>query len=29
MMQWWADYLDSELAKGRAKKIVPIRHSAA
>ena len=28
LMQWWADYLDAELAKGRAK-IVPIRQSAA
>ena len=28
MMQWWADYLDAELAKGRAK-VVPLRHDAA
>jgi len=28
MMQWWADYLDTELTKGRAK-IVSIRQSAA
>jgi integrase len=29
LMQWWADHLDAELAKGRKAKIVPIRHSAA
>ena len=28
LMQWWADYLDAELAKGRAK-IVPTRYNAA
>jgi integrase len=28
LMQWWADYLDSELEKGRAQR-VPIRQSAA
>jgi integrase len=28
LMQWWADYVDSELTKGR-EKIAPIRHHAA
>jgi integrase len=28
LMQWWADYLDAELAKGRAK-TAPIHHKAA
>ena len=29
MMAWWANYLDTELAKGRKAKIVPLRQSAA